>query len=189
MSEHFERALSHTIKVEGGFSDDPADSGGATRFGVTEAVARRYGYDGPMKEMPLEVAKAIYRAGYWDPLKLAAIASLSPPVAYEMFDAAVNTSPPGGPFQPARWFQRALNALNDGARRYPDVEVDGQIGPQSLGAFREYSVWRGKPGERVMVALLNALQGVYYMELSERRPKDERFVYGWLLQRVVERAA
>lgn len=183
--DQFETALSRTLVVEGGFVDDPKDSGGATRWGVTERVARQYGYQGPMSEYPKESAKAVYRQGYWDPLKLAAIASLAPKVAYEMFDTAVNTSPPGGPFLVAKWFQRALNSMNDTSGRYMDITVDGEIGPGSLAAFRAFMDWRKEMGERVLTALLNGLQATYYLELSERRPKDERFMFGWISQRVV----
>ena len=36
----------------------------------------------------------------------------------------------------------------------------------------------------VMLRMLDAQQGAFYMDLAERRPKDERFVYGWFLHRV-----
>jgi len=32
--------------------------------------------------------------------------------------------------------------------------------------------------------MLNALQGAYYIELAERREKDEDFIYGWFKHRV-----
>ncbi len=43
--------------VEGGYSNNPADPGGETNHGVTVAVARSHGYDGPMREMPKETAQ------------------------------------------------------------------------------------------------------------------------------------
>ena len=39
-------------------------------------------------------------------------------------------------------------------------------------------------GEVVLVRALNSLQGAFYVELAEKRQKDEAFVYGWLLNRV-----
>lgn len=36
-----DRLIDAVIAREGGFSDHPADRGGATRWGITEAVARR----------------------------------------------------------------------------------------------------------------------------------------------------
>ena len=35
-----------------------------------------------------------------------------------------------------------------------------------------------------MFILLNCLQGAYYVDLAERREKDQRFMYGWLTHRV-----
>lgn len=38
--------IDEIIRVEGGYVNDPADSGGETNFGVTVAVARAHGYTG-----------------------------------------------------------------------------------------------------------------------------------------------
>ena len=70
----FERALQHTLGIEGGFSADAADSGGATRWGITEAVAREFGYQGEMKDLPLEFAADVYRQKYWNLLQLDLVA-------------------------------------------------------------------------------------------------------------------
>jgi len=179
--DHFKVAMAKTVLVEGGYADDPKDSGGKTMYGVTEKVAREEGYMGPMNEMPQSVAVAIYRKRYWDPLKLAAVATFYPAVAYEMFDSAVNL----GQGTAAKWFQRVLNALNNEESLFKDVEVDGAIGPQTLGSLRAFAERRGETGGRVLLAALNGIQAAEYIALTERRPKDERFVYGWLAQRVV----
>ena len=41
---------------EGGYVHHPADRGGATCWGITEAVARAEGYPGQMRALPREVA-------------------------------------------------------------------------------------------------------------------------------------
>ena len=53
------------IDREGGYVDHPADKGGPTCFGITEAVARAHGYAGPMRQLPRDEAAAIYRRLYW----------------------------------------------------------------------------------------------------------------------------
>ncbi len=58
---NIEQYLEELIKREGGYVNNPADRGGATKYGITEAVARANGYKGNMKDLPLDVAKSIYR--------------------------------------------------------------------------------------------------------------------------------
>ena len=57
-----DRMIEEVIGREGGYSDHPADTGGATRWGVTERVARAHGYRGDMRSYPRADAVAVYRA-------------------------------------------------------------------------------------------------------------------------------
>jgi lysozyme family protein len=181
MSAYFDKAFEKVVGIEGGFTDDPADSGGATKFGITERLARAHGYAGAMRDLPLSTARAIYRAEFWDALRLEDVAGEWPAVALELFEQAVNL----GAVPAARHFQRCLNVLNRRGRDYPDIAVDGRIGPWTVRAFARYMKCREKARQgAVMVSALNAMQGAFYIELAERREKDERFVFGWFEQRV-----
>jgi lysozyme family protein len=113
---NFDAAFDLLLKHEGGYSDHAADPGGKTRFGITEAVAREVGYRGDMRELPLDLAKRIYKDRYWDTVKAE---QLPPAVRYVVFDAAVNS----GPGQAVKWLQRALGVADDGV-----------IGPRTLAA-------------------------------------------------------
>ncbi|KCW15189.1 glycosyl hydrolase 108 family protein, partial [Acinetobacter baumannii 42057_4] len=55
---NIEQYLEELIKREGGYVNNPADRGGATKYGITEAVARANGFKGNMRDLPLDVAKA-----------------------------------------------------------------------------------------------------------------------------------
>jgi lysozyme family protein len=180
-SPAFLEALTHTVGVEGDYSDDPNDSGGKTRFGVTERLARVYGYVGPMNEMPFEFARKVYFEQFWKQLKLDEIAELSRPLANEVFDTAVNC----GPAVAVKFLQRSLNVFNRLEQDYNDVEIDGLIGPMTMHALRGFFFKRGSNGVAALLKALNCLQGTYYIELVERRKKDETFVFGWLRNRVV----
>lgn len=173
-----EAIINEIIRVEGGYVNDPRDSGGETNYGVTEAVARAYGYAGPMRDMPREAAFDIYAARYWDAVKADDMLALSENVAAEVVDTGVNM----GPGRAGHILQRVLNVLNVGGSLYPDLVVDGAIGPMTIQALRTYLAERN---ELVLCRALNCLQGAYYIELAERREKGERFVYGWLKNRVV----
>jgi len=107
----FPAAFDLLITHEGGFSNHPDDPGGATMYGVTEAVARAEGYTGPMRDLTLDFAKTIYRKRYWDACRC----DLMPDqLRYPLFDAAVNS----GPSQSIKWLQVSLG-----------VKADGAIGP------------------------------------------------------------
>lgn len=177
----FDACFARVLGVEGDFSDDPSDSGGATRYGITEHVARSNGYTGDMRELPLDVAKRIYRREYWDRLSLDAVALLSSRIAEELFDTAVNC----GQGVAGTWLQRCLNVLNREQKDYADLVVDGAIGSRSVEALGAYLAHRKPHGERVLLRALNALQGAHYIVLAEKRVKDEAFVNGWFLNRVV----
>ena len=176
----FDRALKHTLGIEGDYSDDPSDSGGATKWGVTESVARAFGYLGEMQSLPVTLARVIYQQNYWDILELDRISGISDDISSEMFDTAVNC----GVGFAGKSFQRSLNALNRNGTDYPDLIVDGLIGRMTVTSFRAFIDKRGGDGEVVLLRALNSLQGARYIKLAESRPKDERFVFGWFLRRV-----
>jgi lysozyme family protein len=168
------------IGREGGFVDHPADRGGPTRWGVTEATARDHGYTGDMRDFPRADAVAIYRRLYWLRPGFDRVADRAPAVAAELFDTGVNM----GPAVATGFVQRALNALNRGAADYPDLVSDGRIGPRTLAALDGFLAARGRAGERVLLKAIEALQGERYLRLAEGRPANEAFLYGWLANRI-----
>ena len=168
------------IDREGGYSNHPADRGGATRYGITEGVARANGYAGDMRQFSRAAAAAIYRRVYWERPAFDRVAERAPALAAELFDTGVNM----GPATAAGFLQRALNALNRGAADYPDVLLDGRIGAQTLAALDRFLSLRPRGGEEVLVKATEALQGERYLRLAEQRPANEAFLYGWLANRV-----
>jgi lysozyme family protein len=171
------------IDREGGYVSHPADKGGPTCFGITEAVARAQGYAGPMRELPRDEASRIYRRLYWLRPAFDQVAERSMSVAAELFDAGVNM----GPAVAVTFLQRALTALNRNGHDYPDLLPDGRIGEQTLAALDAFLTMRGKSkGETVLLRALEALQGERYLRLAERRPANEAFLYGWLANRMGE---
>jgi lysozyme family protein len=179
-----DRLVEAVIEREGGYVDHPADEGGATCFGITEAVARANGYRGPMRQLPRPEAAAIYKRLYWLRPRFDEVASRSPRVAAELFDTGVNM----GPAVSVTFLQRALTALNRNATDYPDLVPDGRIDPATLAALDCFLHLRGaSSGETVLLRALEALQGERYLRLAERRPANEAFLYGWLANRIGER--
>ena len=172
--------IEEVIGREGGYVNHPADKGGPTRWGVTEAVARAHGFRGDMCAYPRDDAVAVYRRLYWDRPGYHRVAAHAPKVAAELFDTGINM----GPETATGFLQRALNALNRGGRDYPDLAVDRRIGAQTLAALTGFLKVRGAPGEAVLLKALDALQGARYVALAEGRPANEAFLYGWLANRI-----
>ncbi|MFP3656038.1 glycosyl hydrolase 108 family protein, partial [Burkholderia sp. SIMBA_052] len=81
------------IGREGGYSNNAADAGGETMWGVTAAVARAFGYTGPMRDMPRATAVQIYRSRYWQQPKFDLVDAVSPALAGKLFDIGVNAGP------------------------------------------------------------------------------------------------
>ena len=168
------------IDREGGYANHRADRGGETRYGITIAVARGNGYSGDMRLLPRPTAVSLYRTLYWQRPCYDRIATRAPAVAAELFDTGINM----GPAVATGFLQRALNALNRGGTDYPDIPLDARIGPRTLAALDGFLKQRGPGGERVLVKAIEALQGERYLELAERRPANEAFLYGWLANRI-----
>lgn len=175
-----DKVINEIIRVEGGYSNNPNDSGGETMYGITAAVAKRYGWTRPMNQLPKSFAYSIYSRIYWDSLLLDQVEKIYPEVAAKLADIGVNM----GVGRAGEFLQRSLNVLNNQAKFYPDITVDGLVGGRTLNALKSYYEKRGMKGEEVLFRMLNCLQGAFYVSLAERRQKDESFIYGWFSNRI-----
>lgn len=177
VTDAFLRADAPVTVSEGGYINHAADPGGATRYGITVAVARAWGYEGPMSELPLSVAVAI-RKDYFERVWGDSVASVYPAVAMRLHDGAINA----GPVASVKWLQRCLNQFNRRGRDYRDVGVDGAMGPRTLRALRMFAKGRGgagTEGERRFYACHVVRQGGLYNALASGNADDELFAFGW----------
>lgn len=180
-----DQLINRILKIETDkFTNDPADSGGPTKWGITQdALSDWYGRPATVHEVA-ELTRShaydIYFHRYYKRPGFDRVAKFSDKIAEELTDTGVNC----GPAVATTFLQRALNAFNLNGTKYDDIKVDGDCGPRTITALRAYLAERGTEGEQVMLTALNCLQGERYIGLAEQRPKNERFVYGWMLQRV-----
>ena len=152
-------ALRRLLIHEGGYSNDAADPGGPTNFGITIFDYRKYVKPGPtaadVRAMKLDEAKAIYRAKYWNAQRCD---DLPAGVDYAVFDYGVNS----GIGRSGKVLRRVLklpdnsSAVNDAviaAARAADPQA--QIVAicaerlRFLQALRTWSVFGGGWGRRV----------------------------------------
>ncbi|MFZ3485014.1 glycoside hydrolase family 108 protein [Sphingomonas sp. 3-13AW] len=183
MAKTAEQLVAEVIAREGGYVDHPADRGGPTNWGITEQVARAYGYRGDMRSLPRATAAEIYRKRYWTAPGFDKVATRAADLAAELFDAGVNM----GPAQAGKFLQRALNLLNSEGRTYPDVAVDGGIGLLTLAALDAYLRQRNNAeGRAVLLWLVRSFRTGRYAEIAEANKSQEAFLYGWIARQVRE---
>ncbi len=84
--ENFGRAIEFVLRWEGGYSNDPSDPGGETKYGIS----KRAHPDVDIANLTLEDAKTIYRAEYWVPL---GCDGLDWPLDLVCMDSGVNLGP------------------------------------------------------------------------------------------------
>ena len=155
-SPEFLIAVERVLAVEGGYSSNPDDPGGATRFGIS---ARAHpGLD--IATLTRDTAVNIYWREWW--LRFG-FAQLPAPVAAKTFDLSVNI----GAAHAIECLQRALRACG------LPVTEDGVLGEDTVLASR-----RADPN--ALMAALRSELAAYYRLLAARQPRDQAFIKGWL---------
>lgn len=167
-------ALAFVLQAEGGYSNDPRDPGGETKFGISKRAFPEL----DVASLTREQAVAIYRERYWRPLMLD---ELPGALALAVMDAGVNR----GVVYAARLLQTTLNRGLARVGGRPEslsaLAVDGKVGPKTLAVARALA--HADPEGRELAARFNLARVGGYVELAGRE-KFRPFLLGWL-RRVV----
>jgi len=181
----FLTAVRMTLEKEGGYVDDPADTGGPTKLGITLATLRSalgkdldgdgwldadYDHDGDVdaddvKAMPRDDAERIYRARYWDSPGFYKIPDDR--LAAKVFDIGVNASPRVAVVLLQRTIDRVMPP------GLLPVRDDGDLGPATLSALSYCDV------ELVLAGLAQEQKG-FYERCIEHDPNKRVFRRNWL---------
>jgi lysozyme family protein len=191
----FRQVYEKTVAHEGGYVNDPDDRGGETYQGI----ARRYhpdwigwqiidaAKDDTSGNFPNNLSgnagltaqvEKFYLDNYWRPARLS---QLDQEIAEEIFDTGVNQ----GLGTAVKYFQKALNALNRNAKDYPDMKVDGGLGPLTIAAYKCLLKTKNRPSRshskiiKVLLKLMNYYQMERYVSIIDRDPSQEKFMFGW----------
>lgn len=169
--------LASVIAIEGGYVNDPDDPGGATKYGITERVARDWGYKGDMEALPKSTALKIYETLYVKEPGFDKLIEINPAVAHKLIDAGINV----GTARVSIWFQKALNTYSLSGVNYPMVREDGIIGPKTIASYKALEKIQGKIGAcKLVIKVLDGFQTAYYMSLTQY----DKFLIGWMNKRV-----
>jgi lysozyme family protein len=155
-SPEFLAAVERVLAEEGGYSSDPGDPGGATKFGIS---ARAHpGVD--IATLTRDAAVNIYWREWWLPF---GFAQLPAAIAAKTFDLAVNI----GAAHAIECLQRALRACG-----MPVLE-DGLLGSATVLAS-------GRAEPAALMSAMRSEAAGYYRMLAANQNGGVDFIKGWL---------
>jgi len=195
-SARYADAVRHVLAIEGDYVDDPADRGGATKFGISLRFLVAEGaldtdgdgfadfdldMDGDIDRIDIRKltrgdAVELYHRCFWQPI---GASNYPKPIGEMLFDQAVN----GGAVAAKKLLQRAVNRLlmdiDPRLGRPALLAIDGQLGETSKAAIR----WLLTRSTLDPAALAEAYRDAVrerYREIVRRNPSQQRFLKGWL---------
>ena len=163
MDKNFEKIVTMTLQNEGGLSNDKYDSGGLTKYGISQSAYPNL----DIKNLTLEKAKQIYYRDYFLPIQGNKIADLSFLLANQVFDIGVNC----GTVTSIKLLQKSINKLNENNSLYED----GIIGNHTLNALK-------KAKFKKLNDLLVSIRIEYYKSIVKRIPTKKVFLNGWIIR-------
>ena len=153
MDDRFRKAVEKVLSVEGGHSNDPKDSGGETKFGISKKSYPTL----DIKNLTREEAVDLYWRDFWLMYHYDKI--LDEKIAEKVFSFCVNM----GPMRAHVLLQIALNFTGK------HVSVDGHLGPKTLEAINGHSnpAW--------LLATYQIQAAKFYLKLN-----SSRYEKGWI---------
>lgn len=174
---NFDKALAFLLPHEGArFTNDPADPGGATKYGVSLRELHSLGHlDGlnldlnhddhlgveDVQLIDADFAAKFYRFVYWDKYGFGRIHDAH--LGAKLFDLSVNM----GPGQGARLAFRAIHAA------WFELPETGVLTAQAISSLN------AAPASAVLASLCSEAAG-FYRWLAAARPASEKYLGGWL---------
>ena len=155
-----EHMIDNLIEREGGYVDHPADSGGPTKYGITQKTLGLYrGKEvtaKDVKNLDIYEARRIYYENYWIKPQFASL-SLGFVNNEILFDTAVHQ----GPRSAVKMLQRAVGATPDGI-----------LGPVTRASVLGWD-------EKVLAAKMISVRLRTIGRLVTRKPSQAVFAAGW----------
>ena len=168
VSATIDRMIEEVIRREGGLVERPGESGGSSKFGITQAtLAHSLGRTATaldVEALSPDQARQIYRRDCYDGPRIDRLPARIQPL---IFDSAVNH----GPGCAIAFVQRVCNLAGFG-----QLAVDGVCGPKTIRAAHD-AAWAMK--DWLLAALVEERRN-FYRAIVERDPSQAIFLDGWL---------
>lgn len=157
-SYNFHTAFEKLEEFEGGYVNDPDDTGGETKYGISKKSYPNL----DIGTLTRQEAKEIYRRDYWIPSKCDQIED--PVVSKQLFIASVNMGMKYGASQ----LQRALRANKQ------QLKIDGVLGKISIYLINNI------PSTLALSAAYRSELACYYRLIVAKKASQKKFLKGWL---------
>ena len=195
----FDIAYANAIQYEGSYTNDSVDRGGETYKGISRVCfpesplwktidaaktscppdCTLSAYLDSSSSLQHEV-KEWYQTTIWDAVYLD---DCPQKVANELFEQIVHLGQGGA----VKHLQRLCNALNYDQTTetvlFPDLIIDGLIGPKTMGAFKQ--ILERRISIPRCIHILNALQTVHYLDIASVHISQRKYLRGWLTRTVL----
>lgn len=167
---NFLLVIPQTIKWEGGYVNDPSDSGGATNRGITYSTYNTLCVRVLKRNPSLEHFKSLTKDEaakfiqfYWN------VATFNNSIkSQSIAECIFNWYWGSGTDGLMMWQTMLKNAFG-----LSKIEVDGIIGKTTVDATNSLN-------ETELLKVAIATRKQFFIDLAKRRPKDEKFLKGWL---------
>ena len=160
MLNNFQKSLQYVLESEGGFSDNVADSGGATMKGITLDTYRLFKKNSHLTANDLKSisdadVSTIYLNGFWDRCRCNDLPS---GIDYCVFDFAINA----GYGRSIKTLQKAVGA-----------DADGDLGSITMALIRQTNI-------NLLIKDFSVQKAIFYNNLATAKPSQQVFLAGWL---------
>ena len=163
-----EEMINSTLVKEGGFVNHPADKGGPTNYGITQATLSKYlqrvATVREVKDLDADTARHIYELRYYREPR---IDRLPKPIQHFVFDCAVNH----GPRRAIKFTQKVCAESGFG-----ELAQDGLMGPRTKAAADQC---HAQMGEWMLLALIQERK-LFYLAIASNNPRQKVFLEGWI---------
>jgi lysozyme family protein len=155
-----DRVIEDVLRREGGYVDHPADRGGCTNHGITQATLADYRGTPvsctDVRTLTIDEARRIYRRLYVEGPGFHLLTD--GPLQALLVDYAVHSGP-----------RRAVQAL----QRVVGTSTDGVLGPQTVAAIERIGADMARRG-------VLRLRGEWIAGILQHQPDQRVFAAGWL---------